>query len=151
MACLANTESLAGHPNTRATLGHGPLCQLAPARRAYHFFSVAFETISALSYSSIYIFFSRRFFSSGLYWNFVAIPFNCGSHLTGSPNTPFSLIPQQGNFMLYSLLPYWPFFAVLAVLFGAGGKDSPSSAMDDWQDEWAAHPMNKEGLNWKGD
>lgn len=51
--------------------------------------------------------------------------------------------------MSHLLLSYWPILAILAVLFGTN-DDSPAPDIDDWQEEWAAHPMNKEGMNWKG-
>lgn len=52
--------------------------------------------------------------------------------------------------MLHFLLSYWPILAILAILLGTN-DDYLTSDIDDWQDEWAAHPMNKEGMNWKGD
>src|SRR5690606_27933305 len=64
VARLADTEGPAGQPDTHTPGLNHLLRHLAPARWRYNFFRNASWTISALSRSSAYIFFSRRFSSS---------------------------------------------------------------------------------------
>jgi hypothetical protein len=52
--------------------------------------------------------------------------------------------------MLHYLMSHWQILALLAVLFSAGGASSNAPEVDE-DLEWAAHPMNKEGMNWIGD
>jgi hypothetical protein len=47
-------------------------------------------------------------------------------------------------------MSHWQILALLAVMLGGGGAWS-NAPEEDEDLEWAAHPMNKEGMNWKGD
>lgn len=54
--------------------------------------------------------------------------------------------------MLHFLMNHWVFLLPLLVLFGGDGSTGVSNNPGEDEDlEWAAHPMNKEGMNWVGD
>ncbi len=61
---LADAKCHTGDTNAHALLRNHLVGHLPSARWPHHFFSRASETISALSFSSRYIFFNRRFSSS---------------------------------------------------------------------------------------
>src|SRR6185312_2030344 len=58
---LADAKRVTGHPNGDPPALHGVMGHLATTRWPYHFFARASATISALSFSSTYNFFSRAF------------------------------------------------------------------------------------------
>jgi len=64
VARLAGAERHKGNPYANASICDHLLGHLPSARWPHHFFSSASDTISALSFSSRYIFFNRRFSSS---------------------------------------------------------------------------------------
>src|SRR5690606_11505846 len=64
VARLTDSEQPTSQPDTDRFLCDGLLRHLTAARRLHHFFSMASLSISALSRSSAYIFFRRRFSSS---------------------------------------------------------------------------------------
>lgn len=53
--------------------------------------------------------------------------------------------------MIGFLMNYWPIFAFALMLLPAGSSDSPDFEMQEDDDDWHAHPMNKVGMNYKGD
>src|SRR5690554_2089420 len=64
VAGFTDTEQTTGQPDADRFFCDGLLRHLTAARRLHHFFSMASLSISALSRSSAYIFFRRRFSSS---------------------------------------------------------------------------------------
>ncbi len=64
IARLADALRQAGHPDTNALICDCLLGHLTSARWPHHFFTSVSDTISALSFSSRYISFNRRFYSS---------------------------------------------------------------------------------------